>query len=113
MSSTVLSLEAGATAILKVDVSVPEDTPDGTELAVTTTATKTGDSTVFNSATVNLIVASTPSDLDDDGVPDDEDQCLNSNLSDTVLIDRCDSGVTNHLAENGCTFSDQIEECAE
>ena len=49
---------------------------------------------------------------DGDGIPDDEDACPVSDLSETVVIDGCDSGVTNHLATNGCTISDDIAECA-
>jgi hypothetical protein len=51
-------------------------------------------------------------DADGDGVPDDEDACVNSDMNPTVVIDGCDSGVPNHLLENGCTISDLIAECA-
>ena len=29
-----------------------------------------------------------------------------------VIIDGCDSGVENHIFEDGCTISDRIAECA-
>jgi len=45
-------------------------------------------------------------------VPDDVDQCLISDLSPTVVIDDCDSGVANTLGADGCTISDRIEELA-
>ena len=51
-------------------------------------------------------------DKDKDGVPDTEDKCLDSDLSATVIIDKCDSGVTNQLFSNGCTISDRITACA-
>jgi hypothetical protein len=51
-------------------------------------------------------------DIDGDGIPDDEDACLNSNLSQTVTIDSCDSGVDNVLFDDGCTISDLIYQCA-
>ena len=51
-------------------------------------------------------------DSDGDGFPDDEDACPNSDLNETVDIDGCDSGVFNHLLDDGCTISDLIEECA-
>lgn len=50
-------------------------------------------------------------DSDSDGVPDDEDSCPNSDISDTVVVDGCDSGVAN-LNLGGCTISDQIAEIA-
>ena len=57
-----------------------------------------------------------PSDPDDDadgdGVCGDEDNCDNSDLSPTVVIDGCDSGVVNILFDDGCTISDLIAECA-
>ena len=52
-------------------------------------------------------------DGDDDGIPDADDECLNSNLSPTVVIDGCNSGVSNTVFANGCTISDRIAECAE
>jgi len=54
-----------------------------------------------------------PVDSDGDGVPDENDECDNSNLSLTVVIDGCDSGVANHLFEDGCTMADRIAACAE
>ena len=47
-------------------------------------------------------------DSDGDGIPDDEDNCPNSDLSDTVVIDGCDSGVANTLLSDGCTIADLI-----
>jgi hypothetical protein len=52
-------------------------------------------------------------DTDGDGVLDDEDACSSSDLSDTVAIDDCDSGVENVLIEDGCTISDLISQCAD
>ncbi len=51
-------------------------------------------------------------DTDLDGVTDDVDQCLTSDLSATVVIDGCDSGVANTLFTSGCTLSDLIAQCA-
>ena len=52
-------------------------------------------------------------DADGDGVGDNEDDCPNSDLSATVVIDSCQSGVTNSLFSSGCTISDLIMECAD
>ncbi|ETW99469.1 MAG: hypothetical protein ETSY2_40785 [Candidatus Entotheonella gemina] len=52
-------------------------------------------------------------DDDEDGIPNEEDMCPNSELSATVVIDGCDSGVTNDLFDDGCTMSDLIMECAD
>jgi probable HAF family extracellular repeat protein len=52
-------------------------------------------------------------DSDSDGIPDDEDGCPFSDLSETVIIDSCDSGVDNVLFNDGCSISDLIGECAE
>lgn len=51
-------------------------------------------------------------DEDGDGVIDDDDQCPASDLSATVVIDGCDSGVPNLLFPDGCTISDLIAQCA-
>ena len=53
------------------------------------------------------------SDTDEDGVPDGEDDCPDSDLRLTVLIDECNAGVSNTVFPNGCTISDLIASCAE
>lgn len=58
------------------------------------------------------VPAPIPEDSDGDGIPDDEDACLISDLSDTVVIDGIDSGVENVLLDDGCTISDLISQCA-
>ena len=58
-------------------------------------------------------VISTIDDTDGDGIPDDEDACPNSDLSETVIIDSWDTGVVNVLLVDGCTISDLIAECAD
>lgn len=50
---------------------------------------------------------------DRDGVPDGMDSCIGSDESATVVIDGCDSGVTNTVFANGCRISDSIEDCAD
>ena len=59
-----------------------------------------------------IILAEPILDSDEDGIPDDEDECPTSDLSATVVIDGCDTGVENLLDEMGCTISDLIEEIA-
>jgi hypothetical protein len=52
-------------------------------------------------------------DDDADGAPNDADQSPDSELGATVVIDSCDSGVTNTLLSTGCTISDLIAQCVE
>jgi hypothetical protein len=53
-------------------------------------------------------------DSDNDGIPDDEDTtCPDSDLSATVVIDGCDSGVRNMGFPSGCTIADLMAACAE
>ena len=49
-------------------------------------------------------------DDDDDGVPGDQDQCPAPELSPTVVLAGCDTGVANELLTNpaGCTITDLI-----
>jgi hypothetical protein len=51
-------------------------------------------------------------DADLDGVPDDVDCEPHSDLSPTVVVDGCESGVPNTFFTNGCTISDLISHCA-
>jgi hypothetical protein len=60
----------------------------------------------------NVALCASPNDDDADGIPNDEDDCPNSHLNGTVIIDGCDSGVPNVLQPSGCTISDLIAECA-
>lgn len=52
-------------------------------------------------------------DSDGDGIFDSEDTCPDSYLSDTVVIDGCDSDVENVLFDDGCTISDIVMACAD
>lgn len=51
-------------------------------------------------------------DEDGDGIPDEEDECLGSNLSETIVIDGCDTGVLNQLLEDGCSLADLVSDCS-
>ncbi len=50
-------------------------------------------------------------DSDEDGIPNDQDNCPDSDMSATVVIDGCDSGVSNAVLSKGCTISDEIARC--
>ena len=52
------------------------------------------------------------SDNDGDGIPNDLDFCPDSDLTSMLVIDGCDTGVTNYLFPDGCTLSDAIGEIA-
>lgn len=49
-------------------------------------------------------------DSDGDGIEDDLDECPNSDMSDTVIVDSCDSGIANTVLSDpvGCTVTDEI-----
>ena len=59
-------------------------------------------------ATAEVIVLE---DADEDGILDEEDSCLESNLEETISIYTCDSGVENLLLDDGCSLKDLIDEC--
>jgi len=50
-------------------------------------------------------------DADGDGIPYAADECPLSDLDGTVVIDGCDSGVTNHVLDSGCSILDLIDNC--
>ena len=70
-----------------------------------------------DSGAAYIFSASSLSDTDGDGVPDDTDQCPDSNLAPTISIDGCDSGVNNPIFVDGCSLADLIDQivaaCAE
>jgi PA domain-containing protein len=49
---------------------------------------------------------------DQDGVPDGVDRCIASDIRPSVVIDDCDTGVTNVVQPDGCTVSDVVSQCA-
>ncbi|MHC5004177.1 MAG: hypothetical protein ACYTJ0_13765 [Planctomycetota bacterium] len=51
-------------------------------------------------------------DSDGDGVPDEADECPESDLSPTVIIDGCDTEIENLMLDAGCTLADRIAACA-
>lgn len=51
-------------------------------------------------------------DVDGDGVANDVDECQGL-YTETVVIEYCDTGVQNHVLENGCSVADTIAHCAE
>jgi hypothetical protein len=51
-------------------------------------------------------------DSDNDGTPDCRDQCPNSDIRASIIIDICETGVKNKLVNNGCTMNDLIAQCA-
>jgi hypothetical protein len=53
-----------------------------------------------------VIERGTNLDHDGDGIADNEDECPDSDLSATVVIDGCDSGVPNTVFPSGCTIPD-------
>lgn len=55
-----------------------------------------------------VIERGTDVDHDGDGIADNEDECPDSALSTTVVIDGCDSGVPNPVFPSGCTIPDLV-----
>jgi hypothetical protein len=53
-----------------------------------------------------------PIDLDNDGVPDHEDECPGSSARATVLLGKCDSGIPNRTVSAGCRISDLVGRCS-
>src|SRR5262249_23706473 len=51
-------------------------------------------------------------DADLDGADDATDPCPRSDLRGTVIVEGCDSGVSNAQEEAGCTIADELARCA-
>ena len=84
-------------------------------LPTTTTSVQPTTTTIQPATTTTSLLPTTTqdNDTDNDGVPDDaEDNCPESNLDETIIIGKCDSGVINQRFEDGCTMSDLIAGCS-
>ena len=51
-------------------------------------------------------------DVDGDGVSNAVDECQ-APVTETIVIDHCDTGVANHVMENGCSVADELQSCAD
>ncbi len=51
-------------------------------------------------------------DVDGDGVVNGMDEC-EATVTETVVIEHCDTGVQNPVMENGCSMADQLMQCAD
>ena len=51
------------------------------------------------------------SDLDNDGIRDQYDQCPGSYIEASIVIGSCDSRVRNNVFKDGCTMNDLIGQC--
>jgi len=53
------------------------------------------------------------SDVDYDGLGDSCDDCPDSDVGETIVIDGCDTGITNDMSDEGCTPADAVAACAD
>jgi hypothetical protein len=56
-------------------------------------------------------VVEVSADSDEDGILDRLDACPLSDLASTIVVDGCDSGITNTLSADGCTSADLVANC--
>ncbi|MFH1110920.1 MAG: hypothetical protein V1790_17235 [Planctomycetota bacterium] len=52
-------------------------------------------------------------DADGDGVLDGDDICPGSDIGETIVIDKCDTGIPNEVSDDGCTRADTVAVCTE
>ena len=107
---SVLSLGAGESQTFAVPVTIPAGTADGTTDLLRISVVSSENPLVLDSVETLTTVLSV--DSDGDGLTDFCDACPDSDLSPTIVIASCDSGVSNELFDDGCTMSDLIAECA-
>ena len=121
-----VTLASGVNSVAEMDVAVPcsvatatvfpvvfQNGMQGPGQPVDNGLTEEGRLLLFSSLVSGSITVVGVADCDGDGVPDDEDCQPDSDLSETVVIDGCDSGVGNILFADGCTISDLIADCAD
>jgi hypothetical protein len=66
---------------------------------------------VFAAGNKGTILHFSSDDIDNDNVLDEFDECPESNLETTIIVNGCDTGVQNKLLKNGCTVNDMVAEC--
>jgi hypothetical protein len=106
---TSLALAAGGSTVFSVPVLVPQGTPNGAQDLVVIRLTSTSNPLISDVAETTTVASSI--DGDGDGLTDECDDCPDSDLGATIVIDDCDTGVANHWFSEGCSMSDLIAEC--
>lgn len=104
-----VALAAGESVTYLVPVLIPQGTVNGTQDLLVISATSTSNPLVGDS--IETLTTASSVDSDGDGLTDECDDCPNSDLGTTIVIDDCDSGVPNQLFTEGCTMSDLIAAC--
>jgi len=61
----------------------------------------------------SLAIRQVVEDADGDGVVDPDDNCPVSDVGETIAIDKCETGITNEVSDEGCTRADAVAACAE
>ena len=105
---------ATTTTVPAVTTTSVRPTTTSSVLPNTTTSMQPTTTTIQPATTTTSLLPTTTqdNDTDSDGVPDAEDNCPESNLDETIIIGKCDSGVINQRFEDGCTMSDLIAGCS-
>lgn len=92
-----------------IEIDAGLDPLNATAFRTTLTFASSG---TFTGSMTPIVQSSADSDGDGDGVADTNDLvCPNSDLTPTVVIYGCDSGVLNPVYINGCTIMDEINTC--
>ena len=68
------------------------------------------DAEFYRINSVTIVAEAQNVDSDCDGFSDEIDDCIYSDLSATVMVGDCDTGVTNLLFGNGCTLADLVND---
>lgn len=107
--------EGGTTELIGVDLGHTLDAyPDGFRLGISQSMGFPGAPYPTDVAIDSVSLATVPADdADGDGIPDREDACPHSDLSATIAVQGCDSGVANPLLPSGCTLADLAASCGE
>jgi len=103
------TLEGGAPAAFTVEVSIPEGTPAGTEERIGIAVQSSSAERSWVRDAMETLIRVTGED--GDGIPSCDDECPRSDLSPTIAIAGCDSGVRNQLFAGGCSMADRIAAC--
>ncbi len=108
VSPSSVSLRSNATQVVKLSVTVPNETElEDTEANLTLFAEGTAGGHRF--VTERSVKAG--EDSDKDGVPDQVDRCHNTKQVKTVRVGECDSKIIERVLMTGCSISDEVKVC--
>lgn len=100
LSQNLVTLGSGESVLLEIDLFIPGSTPINSNILVTITATKSTDSTVYNSATIPFTVVAASADLSISNTASPSPVTVGSSITYTIQVNNNGPDVATNVVVN-------------